>query len=124
MNRQITIRGLLAIFMIAGLVLGPLSRPVMAGTASDSSMAAVADDMSAADETANEMPCCPTKAPMPVDCDKCVLMTSCMTLCFASPSVTAFDPFPASGRIVPLQNDSWPDGLGHPPPEHPPRTLV
>jgi hypothetical protein len=124
MNRQITIRGLLAIIMIAGLVLGPLPRPVMAGTASDSSMAAMADDMSAADETANEMPCCPTKAPMPIDCDKCVLMTSCMTLCFASPSVTAFDPFPASGRIVPLQNDSWPDGLGHPPPEHPPRTLV
>jgi hypothetical protein len=123
-NRQITIRGLLAIIMIAGLVLGPLPRPVMAGTASDSSMAAVADDMSAADEMASDMPCCPTKAPMPVDCDKCVLMTSCMTLCFVSPSVTAFDPFAASGRIVPLQNDSWPDGLGHPPPEHPPRTLV
>jgi hypothetical protein len=121
---QNTIRGLLAIFMIAGLVLGPLSRPVMAGTASDSSMAAMADDMSAADEMASDMPCCPTKAPVPVDCDKCVLMTSCMTLCFASPSITAFDPFAASGRVVPLQNDSWPDGLGHPPPEHPPRTLV
>jgi len=136
-NRQITIRRLLAILMIAGLILAPLSRPVMAGAASDASMPAMADDMSmsamaddmsmsaGADEMANDMPCCPSKSPAPIDCDKCVFMAACMSKCFAGMSVAAFHPFRiASGNIAPLRNDSRPDGLGHPPPEHPPRTLV
>jgi hypothetical protein len=125
MNRQITLRGLLAMFMIAGLVLAPLSPLVMAGTASDASMPSMADDMSAAaDEMASDMPCCPAKAPVPIDCDKCVFMAGCMTKCFAGLSVAVFHPFTASGQIVPPQNDFWLDSLGHPPPEHPPRTLV
>jgi hypothetical protein len=73
---------------------------------------------------ASDMPCCPTKAPAPIDCDKCVLMALCMTKCFASPLAALFRPFAASGQIAPLQNDFRPDGWGHPPPEHPPRTLV
>jgi hypothetical protein len=125
-NRQITIRRLLAIFMIAGLVLAPLSSPVMAVGTSDASMSAMADDMSmsaTADEMAGDMPCCPTKAP--VDCDKCVFMTACMSKCFTGMSATVFHPFlTASDSVVSLQNESWPDGLGHPPPEHPPRPLV
>jgi hypothetical protein len=128
-NRQITIRRLLAIFMIAGLVLAPLSRPVMAGNASDASMSAMADDMSASamtDEMASDdMPCCPSKAPTPIGCDKCVFMAACTAKCFAGLSAAIFCPaFAASGQIAPLQNDSWLDGLGRPPPEYPPRTLV
>jgi len=118
-NRQITIRRLLAIAVIAGLVLAPMSRPVMAGAASDVSMPAMADEM------ANDMPCCPSKSPAPIDCDKCVFMAACTAKCFVGLSEAVFRPFfAASGRIAPLQKDSWPDGLGHPPPEHPPRTLV
>lgn len=128
MNRQITIRRLLAIFMIAGLVFAPFSRPLVAGMTSDASMSAMADDMSmsaTADEMASDMPCCPTKAPTPFDCDKCVFMAACMTKCFAGLAAALFCPsFVASGQIAPLPNDSWPDGLGHPPPDHPPRTLV
>jgi hypothetical protein len=127
-NRQITIRRLLAIVMIAALVLAPLSPPVMAGAASDASMSAMADDMSMsaiADEMAGDMPCCPSKAPAPVDCDKCVFMTACMSKCFTGMLATVFHPFPsASDSVASLQNESWPDGLGHPPPEHPPRTLT
>jgi hypothetical protein len=127
-NRQITIRRLLAIVMIAGLVLAPLSSPVMAGAASDASMSAMADDMSMsaiADEMAGDMPCCPAKAPAPVDCDKCVFMTACMSKCFTGMSAMVFHPFlTASDRVARLQNESWPEGLGHPPPEHPPRTLT
>jgi hypothetical protein len=125
-KRQITIRRLLAIVMIAGLVLAPLSSPVMAGATSDASMSATADDMSmSADEMASDMPCCPSKDPVPIDCDKCVLMAACMSKCFTGISAAVFHPFfAASGRIAPLQNESWPDGLGHPPPEHPPRTLT
>jgi hypothetical protein len=127
-NRQITIRRLLAIFMVAGLVLAPLSRPVMAGTASDGSMSAIADDMAmsaTSDEVAGDMPCCPSKAAAPIDCDKCVFMAACMSQFLAGPSGTIFRlPFAASGQIILPQNDSWPDGVGHPPPEDPPRTLV
>jgi hypothetical protein len=127
-NRQITIRRLLAISVVAGLVLAPLSRPVMAGTAPDASMPAMADDMSmsaGADEMANDMPCCPSKAPAPIDCDKCVFMAACMSKCFAGLTTALFQPvFAISAGLVRPQNDFWPDGLGHPPPEHPPRTLV
>jgi hypothetical protein len=114
--------------MIAGLAFAPLSRPVMAGTSSDVSMSATADDMSMSattDEMTADMPCCPTKAPAPIDCDKCVFMAACMTKCFVGLSAEMFRPsFVASGKIALLQDDFWLDGLGHPPPEHPPRTLV
>lgn len=76
-------------------------------------------------EMANDMPCCPSKAPAPVDCDKCVFMAACTSLGFVGVSSAAVHLFLiASDDIVSPQNDSWPDGLGHPPPEHPPRTLV
>lgn len=127
-NCQITIRRLLAIVMIAGLVLAPLFRPVVAGAGSDASMSAMAGDMSMsaiADEMAGDMPCCPAKAPAPFDCDKCVFMTACMSKCFTGMTTALFQPlFAVSAGLVRLQNDFWPDGLGRPPPEHPPRTLV
>lgn len=124
-NHQITIRRLLAILMIAGLVLAPLSRPVMAATTSG---AAMSDEMSVtemADAMAGDMPCCPAKAPAPIDCDKCVFMAACMTKCFTGLTMAVFQPlFTVSAGLAQPQNDFWPDGLGHPPPEHPPRTLV
>jgi hypothetical protein len=127
-QRNFAIRRLLAILVIAGLALAPLSRPVMAATSSDVSMQAMTDEMSSSamtDEMARDMPCCPSKAPVPVDCDKCLYTASCGPKCLTGMSSTVFHPLPtASGDIAPLRNDSWPDGLGHPPPEHPPRTLV
>jgi hypothetical protein len=123
-NRQITIRRLLAVLMIAGLVLAPLSGPVMAGAASHASMSGDMSMSAIADEMVGDMPCCPAKAPAPIDCDKCVFMAACMTTYFAGASAATFHPFAASSQIAPPQNDSWPDGFGHPPPEHPPRTLV
>ena len=128
MNRNFAIRRLLAILMIVGLALAPVSRPVMAATPSDVPMQAMADEMSPSgttDEMANDMPCCPSKAPAPVDCDKCAFMAACMTKCFAGMTATVVHPFlSASDSIVLERNDCRPDGLGHPPPEHPPRTLV
>jgi hypothetical protein len=127
-NRNFTIRQLLAILVIAGLALAPVSRPVMAEMSSDASMQATADEMSPsamADEMASDMPCCPSKAPTPVGCDKCVFMAACTSLGFVGMSSSVVHLFlTASGDVASLQNDSWPEGLGHPPPEHPPRTLV
>jgi hypothetical protein len=91
-------------------------------------MQAVPDDMSASDTTdemASDMPCCPFKAPAPIGCDKCVYMAACLSKCFTGMSTAVVHPLlTTAGRIASLQNDSWPDGLGHPPPEHPPRNLV
>jgi hypothetical protein len=118
-------RRLLAISVIAGLVLAPLSRPVMAGIIAPD--AAMADEMSMSatpDGMAGDIPCCPSKAPAPMDCDKCVFMAACMSQFLIGPAAAFRPPFAASGKIAPLQNDFWPDGRGHPPPEHPPRTLV
>jgi hypothetical protein len=133
-KRNFAIRRLLAILVTAGLASAPLSRPVMAATSSDASMQAmadeqvVADDMSSSattDEMANDMPCCPPKAPAPVGCDKCLFMTACASQCFTGMLAAVFHPLlTASDDIAPLKNDSGPDGLGYPPPEHPPRTQV
>jgi hypothetical protein len=127
-KRTFVIRRLLAILVIAGLALAPVSGPVMAEPASDMSMQAMADEMSPSsttDEMATDMPCCPSKAPAPIGCDKCIFMAACMTKCFTGMSTTVFHPFLAAlDSIAPLRNDFWPDGLAHPPPEHPPRTLV
>jgi hypothetical protein len=119
--------------MIAGLALAPVSRPVMAATSSHGSDQAMADQMASsempavamADEMASDMPCCPSKAPLPVDCDKCVFMAACGSMCFTGVSASVSHPLPIVSETIALQrNDSWPDGLGHPPPEHPPRILV
>ena len=128
MNRNFTMRRLLAILVIAGLALAPASRPVMAEMSSDASMQVMADEMSPSamtDEMASDMPCCPSKAPTPVGCDKCVFMAACTSLGFVGVSSAVVHLFlTASDDVASLQNDSWPEGLGHPPPEHPPRTLV
>jgi hypothetical protein len=128
MDRPFIIRRLLAIAVVAGLVLAPLARPVMAAATADAAMPAMADDMSMpakAGEMAGDMPCCPGKAPAPIDCDKCVFMAACLAKCFIGLSAAIFRPsFAASSQIALLRNDSWLDGLRHPPPEYPPRTLV
>ena len=142
MNRNFAIRWLLAILMIAGLALAPVSRPVMAATSSQGPVQAMADGMAPPemtspemtspemsadmmDEMASDMPCCPSKAPAAVDCDKCLFMAACGSVCFAGVPVSISHPFPILSDTIALQrNDARPDGLGHPPPEHPPRSLV
>lgn len=127
MDCQITIRRLVAIFMIAGLVLAPLSRPVMAASPAGG-MAATSHDMAASaamDEMANDMPCCPSKAPSSSGCEKCLLMAVCMGTGFTVVQVSTLLQFPAvSGRIARPKDDSWLQSLAHPPPDHPPRYLV
>jgi hypothetical protein len=126
------IRRLLAILMIAGLALAPASRPVMAATSPHTSQEAMADEMTPSeiavdtmDEMAMDMPCCPSKAATPVDCDKCAFMAACGSIGFPATSATISHPFPILSDTIALQrDDARPDGLGRPPPEHPPRRLV
>ena len=124
-----TIRRLIAAFVIAGLVCAPFAQPAMMATAGEAAPTAnMAHAMSAAavdDQASDEMPCCPSKAPMPSGCDKCIFMAACAAKCFTSMTLALFQPplRTSAGAIRP-RSDFWPDGIGRPPPEHPPRTLV
>lgn len=127
MKRQITIRRLVAIFMIAGLALAPLSRPVMAESPPADAMTTMSHDMAAPatmDEMAN-MPCCPSKAQAPIDCQKCLLMAACMTTGFtAGPEFTVLRLAAVSSQILRPKDDSWLQSVAPPPPDHPPRILI
>ncbi len=126
-NSQTTIRRMLSILTIVGLALAPLSRPVMAGASADAQMAMMDDTAATAmpEEMTGDMPCCPSKEAAPIGCDKCVFMAACMAKCFAGVSQAAFEPvFAVAGSFLPPRNDFWPDGFGHPPPDHPPRTSI
>ncbi len=91
--------------------------------ADDMSMPAVADAVAAG--VANDMSCCPSKAPAPVDCDKCVFMAFCMSAWVAGPVAANFEYLPVIASTLALQRDGvLLVGLGQPPPERPPRVLV
>jgi hypothetical protein len=72
---------------------------------------------------AHEMPCCPAQAPMAPDCDKCLSMALCLAKYLTGMPSSVAQPMPlVSSSMITLRNEAWPDGLGHPPPEHPPRS--
>jgi hypothetical protein len=99
----------------------------MAESPSTGAMAAMSHDMAASamtDEMANEMPCCPSKAPVPADCDKCLLMAVCMNASLTAPAFTVLRAPAVSSRIARPKDDSWLQSLAHPPPDHPPRILI
>jgi hypothetical protein len=110
---------LLAIFLIAGLVLAPLSAPANAGKAMAASMAEMSMPEMAAD-----MPCCPDKS-IPMDCDQCPLMALCMVTNFHVPlSVGMIEIRPVTVRLLAPASDPQADSLGQHPPPRPPRSLV
>jgi hypothetical protein len=117
MKRRVIMRRILAFFIAVGVVLLPLAMPF-----SSMSIAAQVQAM-AAEEMADDMPCCPKEAPSPFDCQKCLLATCMMkysqpTLANAAEEVTGLV------SVIPLGNDALPAGLDRPPPDHPPRTSV
>ena len=114
MKISIHLGRLLAIFLIAGLVLAPLSAPANAAT--HASIAAV--EMSA------DMPCCPDKS-APMDCDQCPLMAICMVKTFQEPSSAGvIEVRPVAVRLLAPRSDPAMEGLNYLPPPRPPRSLV
>ena len=110
---------LLAIFLIAGLVLAPLSATANAGKAMAASMAEMSMPEMAAD-----MPCCPDKS-IPMDCDQCPLMALCMVTNFHVPSpVGMIEIRPVTVRLLAPASDPQADSLGQHPPPRPPRSPV
>ena len=119
MNISTQLGRLLAIFLIAGLVLAPLSAPANAGKAMAASMAEMSMPEMAAD-----MPCCPDKS-IPMDCDQCPLMALCMVTNFHVPSPAGIIEIrPVTVRLLAPASDPQGDSLGQHPPPRPPRSLV
>ncbi len=109
---------LLAIFLIAGLVLAPLSVPANAAEYLVKGAATATVEMS------TDMPCCPDKS-APVDCDQCPLMAICMVKTFQAPSsVGVVEVRPVTLRMMTPRSDPAADGLNYLPPPRPPRSLV
>ena len=120
-NISVQISRLLAVFLIAGLVVAPLSRPANAGKAMDMAAPMAAAGMA---DMAADMPCCPDKS-APMDCDQCPLMALCMATNFqVPPSAAMIEIRPVTVRLLAPASDPQGDSLGQHPPPRPPRSLV
>ena len=106
---------LLAIFVIAGLVGGPLMTPAAAKLLAATTMSAMP----------GEMPCCPD-APATDRCNDCPLIAMC-TLSVAqaeAPVVGDIQVFFNARRLQLAPDDMVVDGLIGAPPDHPPRLSI
>ena len=108
----------LAVFVTVGLAVAPLVAPVAAigisavGTADLASMS-------------EAMPCCPDEHKSK-DCQDCPLIAIC-ALKTAQPDRSPTEALPLRHAIRTAHSvldDVLRDGLGRPPPDHPPRTLA
>jgi hypothetical protein len=120
-KRPSAIRLLLAILAIAGLVLSPIGRPLMAMPAD--MRTSLGDPMAMSDAAAMpaDMPCCPDKSPGP-DCGKdCPFMAFCAAKCFHSARlVSLFFPQRLVSIFVP-GNEAELGSLVQAPPTRPPK---
>jgi hypothetical protein len=111
---QGVLRYALAILVIAGLFAGPIVAPAWASI-----------EQSAAQSMPDDMPCCPKKAPVAPECQKCPFAAPCGFQAVSVPAdfaVGAF--FPIVARLQKPANDVFGDSLGHDPPPRPPRFLI
>jgi hypothetical protein len=107
----------LAVFVIAGLVVAPLERPVAAMGPSNVAMSGIAS-------MSGDMPCCPDTQNKN-DCKDCPLLATCAVKTFATqPAADATAVHPDRYHRLALHDDLMSDGFDRPPPDHPPRTLV
>ena len=123
-KRSIHLCRLLAVFLIVGLVIAPLSVRANAATSASMAMASISADIMSADIMSADVPCCPDES-APMDCDHCPLMAICMvkTLQAQSPAGVV-EVQPVTLRMLLPPSDRQADSLGHLPPPKPPRSLV
>ena len=109
-----TLRILLPVLAIVGIVIGPLTAPAASGMVP-----------AATAEMADDMPCCPDEQPAMPDCSKaCPLLAVCFAKCVQNLSTaagTAIAPLILAGIIFPA-NDALGASLAQAPPARPPRT--
>lgn len=149
MTRWSTIRAILTSLAVAGLVVAPLARPVMAmpGTPGMAMPAKAATAPPAADAAAHHghhgaqhhgahhpgamldpsaaagaaMPDMPCCPKPALDCKDCALMASCFAMSFAPASAERAALPLTSGRALACGNDAQRDSLAPRPPPKPPK---
>ncbi len=117
---SIHLRRLLAIFVIVGLVIAPLSARANTGAMAPMAMTAMPDEAAMSDD----MPCCPEKS-APIDCDQCPLMALCVSTTLQAPLPAGIAEIqPVTLRMLLPGSDPEVESLGYSPPPKPPRSLV
>ncbi|NOJ40672.1 hypothetical protein HCN58_13865 [Bradyrhizobium sp. WSM 1791] len=112
---------LLAIFVIVGLVMAPLTARAGGGMTAPVAMTAISDDTVV---MSDDMACCPEKS-APVDCDQCPLMALCVSTPLQGPLPAGIAEIqPVTLRMLLPGSDPEVDSLGYSPPPKPPRSLV
>ena len=120
-KRSIYLCRLLAVLVIVGLVIAPLS--ARANTAGMASMAMTSMSDGAA-AMSDDMPCCPDKS-MPVDCDQCPLMALCASTTSQAPLLANVTEIQSvTLRLLIPGSDPEVEGVGYSPPPKPPRSQV
>lgn len=125
MNVRRLIGRLLAVLVIAGLVAAPLVTPA---AANELSTLGLSDTVSMSGESmSGDMPCCPeTETQKSNYCHGCPLVAMCVSVVMqTAPATAAAILIRQPSRVMlAAPDDMISDGLGRPPPDHPPRSLV
>ena len=117
-KRSIHLCRLLAVLVIVGLVIAPLTARANTG---GMAMTSMSDDTAAISE---DMPCCPDKS-APVDCDQCPLMALCVSTTLQAPLPAGVAEIqPVTLRMLLPGSDPEVESVGYSPPPKPPRSLV
>jgi hypothetical protein len=120
-KRSIHLCRLLAVLVIVGLVIAPLTARANTGATASMTMTAMSDDTAAMSE---DMPCCPDKS-APVDCDQCPLMALCVSTTLQAPLPAGVAEIqPVTLRMLLPGSDPEVESVGYSPPPKPPRSLV
>jgi hypothetical protein len=120
-KRSIHLCRLLAVLVIVGLVIAPLSARANTGSMASMAMTSMSDDAAA---MADDMLCCPDKS-APVDCDQCPLMALCVSTTLQAPLPARVSEIqPVTLRMLLPGSDPEVDGVGYSPPPKPPRSLA
>jgi hypothetical protein len=120
-KRSIHLCRLLAVLVIVGLVIAPLTARANAGATASMAMTSMSDDMTA---MSDDMPCCPDKS-SPVDCNQCPLMALCVSTTLQAPLPADVAEIEAiTLRMLLPGSDPEVESVGYSPPPKPPRSLV
>jgi hypothetical protein len=129
MKFWLAIQRLLPILAVLGLVLAPLTTPVLGAGLARAMQSASVDTAMAGMAVkdggmSSEMPCCPPEKPVMPDCHKaCPLVALCMAKCLGGLLASAGEPLRlASSAQMISRNEIAPASLGQAPPPPPPRS--
>lgn len=118
-KRPIHLCRLLAVLVIVGLVIAPLT--ARANTSVMASMTSMSGDEAGMSE---DMPCCPDKS-APVDCEQCPLMALCVPTTLQAPLPAGVAEIqPVTLRMLLPGSDPEVESVAYSPPPKPPRSLV